>query len=133
MLSFGAWALSSGFVKPMSTTVSPSWCSNISAIGMEPPARMNTGSRPNVSSSACADDGVVDGGLARPAPTEVLDRDLDARRRHLVDVRLERLEDPLWVLVGDEPHADLGVGVGRDDRLAAVAHEPAPDAVDVER
>ena len=32
------------------------------------------------------------------------------------------------VLVGHEPAADLGVGVGRDDRLGPVALEAAPDA-----
>ena len=33
---------------------------------------------------------------------------------------------------GDQPAADLGVGVGGDDRLGALALEAAPDAVDVE-
>jgi hypothetical protein len=47
-------------------------------------------------------------------------------------VGLEELEDPLRSLVDDEAAADLGVGVGRDDRLGPLALEPAPDAVDVE-
>ena len=50
-----------------------------------------------------------------------------------LDVRLERLEDPVRILGGDQPAAHLGVGVGRDDRLGAVALEATPDPVDVER
>ncbi len=42
-------------------------------------------------------------------------------------------ERPDRVHVGDEATADLGVGVGRDDGLGALALEAAPDAVHVER
>ena len=76
---------------------------------------------------------MVDRGQARAARRQqVVDRDRDAGRGDLGDEVAERLEDPVRVLVGNEPAADLGVRVGRDDRLAALALEAAPDPVDVE-
>ncbi len=38
--SLGAWALQVGWVKPTSTTGSPSWWSNAAVTGIEPPSRM---------------------------------------------------------------------------------------------
>ena len=75
---------------------------------------------------------VVDRRQARPAAAEIRDGRRHAGRGDRLDEGPEPLEDPVGILVGDEPAADLGVGMGRDDRLRPVALEPAPDAVDVE-
>ncbi len=76
---------------------------------------------------------MVDRGVTRPAAAEQPHVDADAGRGDGQDMIAERGEDPVRVLIGHEAAADLGVGVGRDDRLAALALEPAPQAVDVER
>ena len=44
--SLGACAFSPGSPKPISTTGAPSVSSNAFTMGMEPPSRMVTGSRP---------------------------------------------------------------------------------------
>ena len=44
----------------------------------------------------------------------------------------ERGEDPIGILVGHEPTADLGMGLRRNDRLAPLALEAGPHPVDVE-
>jgi hypothetical protein len=62
-------------------------------------------------------DRVVDGRHARQAAAEEPDRCRDAGRGDLRHERPERLEDPVRVLVRDEPAADLGVGMRGDDRL----------------
>src|SRR4029079_11874133 len=67
---------------------------------------------------------VVDGRHARSAAAEVADGRPDARPGDLLDARPEPLEDHLGILVRDEPTADLRVGMGRDDRLAPLPHEP---------
>src|SRR3954454_21317571 len=76
--------------------------------------------------------GVVHRRQARMATADVLNGGRDTWRCDLLDIGPESLEDPVRVLVGDEPAAHLGVSVGRDDRLAPLPHEPTPDAVDVE-
>ena len=44
----------------------------------------------------------------------------------------EEFGDLAALLVGDQPHRDLGVGFGREDRLGALAGVAAPDAADVQ-
>src|SRR3954451_2361645 len=77
--------------------------------------------------------GMIHRRQARVTATEGPDARPDARRRDLLDVRAEGLEDPVGILVCDEAAADLGVRMCRDDGLTPLAHEAAPDAVDVER
>src|SRR5207253_7669404 len=69
----------------------------------------------------------------RLAGPEIPDLDLDPRRRDLQHVVPEAVEDRLRILIRHEPAADLGMRGGRDDRLAALALEATPDAVDIER
>src|SRR4051794_9652080 len=76
---------------------------------------------------------MVDRRETRPAATEIADGGPDAGRGDLLDECPEALEDDLGILVRDEPAADLGVGVGGDDRLAPLPLESAPQSVDVER
>ena len=52
--SFGAWARSSSFVNPRSTTGSPRIASNEAQIGTDPPSRLYSGATPNVRSIARA-------------------------------------------------------------------------------
>ncbi len=59
--------------------------------------------------------------------------DLDALRSEAQHVLLERRRDLPGVLVGDESHGDLRRCAGREHGLRAVAREPAPDAVHIER
>ena len=53
--------------------------------------------------------------------------------RCCLDPRADLRADVLGSLVGHEPEADLGVRLGRDDRLVAGAGVAAPHAVDLRR
>ncbi len=59
--------------------------------------------------------------------------DLHRLRRDLLDVRRGLAVDLARGLVGDQAHRDLGVGLGGDHGLGALAGEAGPDAVDVQR
>lgn len=56
----------------------------------------------------------------------------DALRGDCLEVLCEELGDLLAVLIGDEAHRNLGVGLRSDDGLRALGIMSAPDAVDIE-
>ncbi len=135
MYSFGAWAWSSGGVKPSRTTGSPSMRSNVrnrDGTAFADVERLDAErrlQRPGRRASGR----MVNGRQARQAATEVLHLGSNRRRGDLGHVVADPFEGPARILVDNEPTGQFCMSVGRDDRLAALALEAAPDPVDLER
>src|SRR4051794_27770105 len=62
-------------------------------------------------------------------PVNVDDR---SGRAMLLRVAFDQIEDVLGILIGDEAAGDLEVGFARSHSLRAIAHEPAPNAVEID-
>ena len=58
--------------------------------------------------------------------------DFEARRRSGTERRFDERADLHRVLPRNQAARDLRMRMGRDDRLGAIAHESAPDAIDVQ-
>ena len=72
-------------------------------------------------------------GVGRRAARLEVDVHAHALGGMALQVGLDQLGDPLWILARHEPAGDLGAGMARDDRLLASACVAAGDAVELQR